>query len=215
MNYREETTRRVHEVIANFMRLNHGHSPSFREIQELAELSSTSQVSYHLRKLQKAGLVQLVKGRSRLITLLKSPAGMPAIDFALDGVIGAGRTEPEKYDPDPTDKVSVPTAVLDNLDVRNLMVLKVKGDSMVDENINDGDMVLVKKQDNPERGQIMAVWLRRERITTLKRWDGQEGDEWVYLRPANSKKQDEYTFRTKLSNVRVIGKYVSVIPTID
>jgi repressor LexA len=93
---------------------------------------------------------------------------------------------------------------------RSLFALRVKGHSMVDALINDGDIVVLKAQETCENGETVAVWLRDERETTLKRFYLEDGNR-VRLQPANVTMDPIYT---DASNVEVQGKLVSVVRAI-
>jgi repressor LexA len=89
---------------------------------------------------------------------------------------------------------------------QGLFALRVKGHSMVDALINDGDVVVLKQQETCENGETVAVWLKDERETTLKRFY-LEGDR-VRLQPANVTMDPIYT---PAENVEVQGRLVTVL----
>src|ERR671920_2312241 len=89
---------------------------------------------------------------------------------------------------------------------RDLFALRVKGHSMVDALINDGDIVVLRRQETCENGETVAVWLKDERETTLKRFY-LEGDR-VRLQPANVTMDPIYTLA---DNVEVQGRLVTVL----
>jgi repressor LexA len=91
-----------------------------------------------------------------------------------------------------------------------LFGLRVRGHSMVDALINDGDIVILKPQQTCENGETVAVWLEEEKETTLKKFY-REGSQ-VRLQPANVTMDPIYT---AASNVRIQGKLVSVVRSID
>jgi repressor LexA len=93
---------------------------------------------------------------------------------------------------------------------RNLFALRVKGLSMVDALINDGDIVLLRHQETCENGETVAVWLRDQKETTLKRFY-HEGDR-VRLQPANATMEPIYT---SPENCEIQGKLVTVVRAID
>jgi repressor LexA len=93
---------------------------------------------------------------------------------------------------------------------RSLFALRVKGHSMVDALINDGDIVVLRHQETCENGETVAVWLRDEKETTLKKFY-LEGDR-VRLQPANVTMDPIYT---RADNIEIQGKLVSVVRSID
>jgi len=92
----------------------------------------------------------------------------------------------------------------------NLFALRVRGHSMVDALINDGDIVILKQQETCENGETVAVWLEEEKETTLKKFYS-EG-ELVRLQPANVTMDPIYT---RADNVRIQGRLVTVVRSID
>jgi repressor LexA len=95
-------------------------------------------------------------------------------------------------------------------DERNLYALRVKGDSMIDALVHNGDMVIVRQTQDVHNGDMVAAWLVREEETTLKRLY-QEGNR-IRLQPANPAYQP---VDTTVDNVRVQGKVVAVIRQLD
>ena len=89
---------------------------------------------------------------------------------------------------------------------RNLFALRVKGLSMIDALINDGDVVVLRAQETCENGETVAVWLKDQRETTLKKFY-LEGDK-VRLQPANATMDPIYT---AASNVEIQGRLVTVL----
>ncbi len=87
-----------------------------------------------------------------------------------------------------------------------VFALRVKGNSMVDALINDGDIVLMERVDNARDGEMVAVWLKREEETTLKRFF-REGDR-IRLQPMNVTMDPIYT---DAGNVEVQGRFVSAM----
>ncbi|MBA3274562.1 MAG: repressor LexA, partial [Chloroflexia bacterium] len=92
----------------------------------------------------------------------------------------------------------------------DLFALRVRGHSMVDALINDGDIVILKQQETCENGETVAVWLEDEKETTLKRFY-REGAQ-VRLQPANVTMDPIYT---RADNVRIQGRLVTVVRSID
>jgi repressor LexA len=92
----------------------------------------------------------------------------------------------------------------------DLFALRVRGHSMVDALINDGDIVILKHQETCENGETVAVWLEDEKETTLKKFYN-EGTQ-VRLQPANVTMDPIYT---RADNVRIQGKLVSVVRSIS
>ena len=94
--------------------------------------------------------------------------------------------------------------------VDRLYALRVKGTSMIDALINDGDLVILEAQETAENGQTVAAWLKAEQEATLKRFYLEDGH--VRLQPANSTMQPIYT---SPDNLEIKGRVVGVIRRLD
>ena len=199
------------ECIQTFI-LDNGYPPSIREIGEAVSISSTSVVNYNLNALQRAGLIERDKTVSRGIKLVKSMEARPdftnMISVPLLGHIAAGQpidVPDAAYTPD--DMVEVPQSLLKDTDV---FALKVKGMSMIDALINDGDLVLMKPTKTANNGDMVAVWLTDRDETTLKRFynEGQR----VRLQPENSTMEPIYV---DPGIVEIQGKVVAVLRSLN
>jgi repressor LexA len=169
-------TRRQKEIL-DFIRSyreEHGISPTQREIREKFRLSSFGTVQKHLKRLEEKGALKRDWNRSRGI----SPAELrpAAREVPLLGRIAAGR--PIEPFPD-EETIEVPASLLGK---GEHFVLRVRGDSMVEDGIRDGDYVVVCRRSSAENGQTVVALVRGE--ATLKRYyaDGTR----VRLQPANS-----------------------------
>jgi len=178
-------TRRQKEVYDFLQRFieEHGYSPSFEEIGAGLGLSSPATVHKHLNNLQEKGLLKRAYNRSRSIdvvkirTRTKQPSPPPReVSLPLMGVIAAGR---------PLEAVENPESISlgDFTRSKDVYVLKVKGESMQDEHIVDGDYVLIEKAKTARNGEIVVALVSRAE-TTLKRIY-QEGDT-IRLQPSNA-----------------------------
>jgi repressor LexA len=188
----------------------HDYPPSIRQIQEGCGISSTSVVDYNLKKLENEGYIRRDREVSRAIELLERGGRRPLpLTVPIIGQIAAGQPIP------------VPTAdTWSNLDYsesidvtrdmvgsrRDIYGLRVKGTSMIDALVNDGDIVLMAATNSAENGDMVAVWLKREQEATLKRFY-HEGDR-IRLQPANEAMDPIYTDPT---NVEVQGKVLLTI----
>ena len=132
----------VFEFIIQNVREN-GYAPSIREICEALGLRSTSTVHYHLTALAKKGLIQWEEGKNRAI---KVTDGVRGPGLPIVGKIAAGR---------PIEAIAQADEYLNFEETFNdpeLYVLKVKGDSMIEDHIADGDYVIIKRQDTARDG---------------------------------------------------------------
>jgi repressor LexA len=174
--------REVYDFLQNFIE-EHGYSPSFEEIGAGLGLSSLATVHKHISNLQEKGLLKRDYNRSRSIDVVKirsrvkQPAAPPPeLTLPLVGVIAAGR---------PLEAVENPESISlgDFTRAKDVYVLQVKGESMQDEHIVDGDYVLVERAQSVRDGEI-AVAIVSNYETTLKRLY-REG-ETVRLQPSNA-----------------------------
>ena len=198
------------EFIERYIELN-DQSPTVREIQNgvTPPISSTSVVDYNLdalvskgkiirNKSQSRGIKLNVPQRSRMVSVPmygSIAAGLPIENF----VAGNKSSQVETYD--------VPPAFLSSR-TNNVFALRVKGQSMIDALIDDGDIVLIERRETAEVGQIVAAWLEEEKTTTLKKWYPEPQHNRVRLEPANTTMEPIFS---SLDNVHVQGRLVGVI----
>lgn len=199
-------TRRQYEVLA-FVRQfiqEQGFSPSYEEIANGLQISSLATVHKHLLSLEEKGLIRRAYNRSRSIDLV-GPAPAPAAPVAtvselpLVGRIAAGQPV-EAIEHQETISLS------DITRAREVYVLEVRGQSMIEEHILDGDYVLVEKAEKAENGQI-AVALVDEAEATLKRFYHEPGG-LVRLQPANATMEP---IILPAHRVRVQGRVIGIL----
>ena len=187
-----------------------GYPPTVRDIVSGCGISSTSVVAYNLAVLEKKGYLNRHREISRGIELLNRTLGSPSrVQVPIIGQIAAGEAIPI-----PTPDTWDVTAAADTLEVTEdltrgkggLYALKVKGLSMVDALINDGDIVLMQHVSVVENGEMAAVWLKSEKEATLKKVYV-EADR-IRLQPANSQMQPIYV---EPDNVEIQGRVIAVI----
>ncbi len=200
--------RAILEFIENFLDEN-DYPPTIRDIQRALDISSTSVVDYNLKVLQDRDLIRRNENISRGIELVGRRGGRRnVVAIPVIGQIAAGQPIPVPGDLEGSDLAE--TVELGGELVpdhgRGLFALRVKGHSMVDALINDGDVVVLRPQATCENGETVAVWLKDQKETTLKRFY-LEGDR-VRLQPANVTMEPIYT---RASNVEIQGKLVSVV----
>ncbi len=210
MNQLSKLQKSILDFIEEFIDEHNGLPPTVREIQEKLHISSTSVVDYNLKALDGKGYISRSKKQSRGVVLLNRPKTSRSESVPLYGVIAAGVPIPNRMDMTPEDRVEVPAYMLSGRPGPDVFALRVKGESMIDALIADGDIVLIKPQVNAEVGETVAVWLESEGETTLKKWYPEPNQNRVRLQPANSTMKPIYT---ELSNARVMGKLVGVIRT--
>ncbi len=205
-----ERRRTILSFIQRFSREN-GYPPTVREIAEAAGISSTSVVNYHLNVLQEEGYIirdrEVAGGLRVVVDAQEGASTLSTIDIPLLGVISAGMPIPVPdvaYEQPAQDVIQLTRDIVS--DSERLYALRVKGQSMIDALIGDGDIVVLRHQRDAENGDMVAIWLRDEKETTLKRLY-REGDR-VRLQPANLSMDPIYV---PASNVEIQGKVVVVI----
>lgn len=159
-----------------------GYAPSMREIGEVVGLASSASVSHQLSQLEKLGAISRDPNRPRTIDVLiegehanNVPEDMAMIPLV--GQIAAG--SPITAEQNVEDVFSLPRKLVGQGD---LFLLKVKGDSMLDAAICDGDWVVVRQQQTADNGEIVAAMLDEE--ATVKTFKQKDGHTW--LLPRNS-----------------------------
>ena len=205
---------RMLHFIRQYIRENR-FPPTIREIGEYVGISSTSVVNYNLNALVKKKLLKRDDNVARGLRLVEPEEaeldwdGRDVLRVPLLGYIAAG-------DPLVVPESSADFALLGNDTVEvsagmlrsaeEVYALKVRGDSMIDALVDDGDIVILRHQSQAENGDMVAAWLREEHETTLKRFY-HEGER-VRLQPANPTMAPMYF---PASNVEVRGKVIMVI----
>ncbi|MQG77458.1 MAG: transcriptional repressor LexA [SAR202 cluster bacterium] len=199
------------EFIRGFLK-DHPYPPSVREIQLGCAISSTSVVDYNLHILRREGYIKRSPDISRGIELLDDNKGRGAtapgsISIPVLGAIAAGEplmAFPDSATSDAVETIDLPTSLLPKTD--SLFALRVKGQSMIEDLIDDGDVVLFQRRDTAQPGEMIAAWLKERQEATLKRFFP-EGEK-VRLQPANSSMSPIYV---DASDVEVQGVVVGVI----
>jgi repressor LexA len=189
-----------------------GYPPSIRDIGEAVGISSTSVVNYNLEALERKGLIARDRTISRGIRLLDQepePARVLGglIRIPLLGRIAAGSPIPvpeSDFSLFDGETVELARGVL--ADQEGLFALQVRGDSMIDALVSDGDIVVMKHQLQASNGDMVAVWIKDREETTLKHFF-LEGDT-VRLQPANPTMQPIFV---PAGSIEVQGKVVMVI----
>lgn len=191
--------------ILNFLREyidKYGYSPTLGEIAEAMGLSSLATVHEHLMALVKKGAIRKFEGTVRGIELLDEFKIKPrTIEIPLLGFIAAGQPIMPYTDPGATVQVS-PQMVSDK---KKSYVLQVKGDSMIESGILDGDYVIIEQQSHASDGDIVVALLDSG-LATLKKFF-REPDR-IRLEPANSAMDPIYV---NVGEVQIQGKCVGVI----
>lgn len=200
------------DYIAEFLDEN-DYPPTIRDIQHELGISSTSVVDYNLKVLEERNHIRRNRNISRGIELVGRVSGRRnVVAIPLVGQIAAGLPIPVPGDLEGSEQAETIELSSDIVPSHNdhLFALRVKGHSMVDALINDGDIVVLRQQETCENGETVAVWLRDQKETTLKRFY-LEGER-VRLQPANVTMDPIFT---DAANVEIQGKLVSVVRSCD
>jgi len=187
-----------------------GYPPTIRDIVNGCGISSTSVVDYNLNILEKEGYIRRHHEVSRGIELLgRSSERGNLLQVPIIGHIAAGEPIPV-----PTPETWDITASSETLEVtedltrgrEGVYALRVKGSSMVDALINDGDIVLMQYVNMVENGETAAIWLKAEKEATLKKFYAEP--DRIRLQPANTEMQPIYA---EPGNVEIQGRVIAVI----
>ncbi len=201
--------RQIVDFILQFME-ERGYPPTVRDIQGGCGISSTSVVDYHLKVLEKEGHIRRDPEVSRGIELPgRASASQLRVQVPIIGQIAAGEPIPV-----PGSETWDAAAGADFLEVtadltrgrQEIYALKIKGMSMIDALINDGDLVLMQYTSTVDNGEMAAVWLKVVKEVTLKKVYIAPGR--VRLQPANSQMQPIYA---DPENVEIQGRVIAVI----
>jgi len=210
-----------HQRILEFLQVyqhENKYPPSIREIGEKTGISSTSVVNYYLDQLEKRGLIERDRKISRGVRLAGFNGSADTLRIPILGPIAAGLPLPE-LDPNVSymndseaNAVDIARSLLPSKEKgENLYALEVKGESMIDAMINDGDIVVLKPATEARNGEMVAVWLPRDSEATLK-YFFKEKDRYR-LQPANPTMKP--IFIKKSEPLEIKGKVVMVIRRMD
>jgi repressor LexA len=197
------------EFIRQFIR-DKDYPPSIRDIQLGCNISSTSVVDYNLKALERLNHIRRDREVSRAIELLDGRGRRPqTVPVPIIGTIAAGEPIPVPGQ-DTWSSIDYDNVVEVTQDMTSgkdhVYALRVKGTSMIDALVNDGDIVILEATSSADNGDMVAAWLKREQEATLKRIYVEDGR--VRLQPANVTMQPIYT---DAGNVEVQGRVLSTI----
>lgn len=197
--------RQIVDFIAQYTQKN-GYSPTLKEIADCLGVSSLATVHEHLNALVKKRVIRKFDGAVRGIELIDtrmSNIAEGSIELPVLGFIAAGKPIEPITDPNASFKVS-PSMVSGK---KRSYVLQVKGDSMIEDGILDGDYVVIEEQQEARNGDIVVALLENG-LATLKRFYKETTR--VRLEPANATMKPIYA-----TNVRIQGRCVGLIRRFD
>ncbi len=181
--------------------VEHGYAPSFEEIAERFAFRSLATVHEHLTNLERKGYIRRSHNESRSIELVPMPGQAGATELPLLGRVAAGQPIEAVVSPE---TISVPNDLIPRRGA--CYVLRVEGESMVDEQIADGDYVVVHGREAADDGE-MIIALVDGTSATVKRLYREPGG-WIRLQPANDRVQP---IRVHEDNLLIQGVVVGVI----
>ena len=167
--------REILDYLQEFIQ-QHGYAPSLEEVGRRFGLSSLATVHKHLTNLEEKGCIRRLWNRSRSVELLTARTGQRAVELPMLGYVAAGLPIEAVTG---NETIAVPEDLVGR---RDTYVLKVKGDSMIDEQIRDGDYVIVEDRKTAENGEMVIALLGGADVT-LKKFYRENGR--VRLQPAN------------------------------
>ena len=175
-----------------------GIMPSTREIQEHFRFASQTASVNHLKALEKKGAIQRLAGKARAVALPSMINRGPLLDIPLYGQIAAGM--PETVEQEPEGRLAIDAAALGVRPGAASFALRVRGDSMIDAHIVDGDTAILQARE-PKHGDIVAALIDGE--TTLKRYLVRDGA--PFLRAENPRYPDLIPARELVAQGVLIG----------
>lgn len=173
-------TKRQREILdyLNDFIQQHGYAPSLEEIGRRFNLSSLATVHKHLTNLQDKGFIRRSWNRSRSVELLPSRTGGRAVELPMLGYVAAGSPIEAVAS---AESIAVPEGLISGK--RDTYVLRVRGDSMIDEQIRDGDWVIIEDRKSVDNGEMVIALVQGQDVTLKKFY--REHDH-IRLQPANS-----------------------------
>lgn len=192
--------REIVDFICQFIQ-KHGWAPTFREIAAAIGVSSLATVHEHLTTLEEKGVIRRERGTMRAIEIVDENIFRPSegVELPILGFIAAG--EPIEPYTDPNARINISPTLLSGK--KRGYVLQVKGESLVDEGILDGDYVVIEETPDVKDGDIVVALLKNG-LATLKRFFKEKTR--VRLEPANSSMSPIYA-----THVRIQGKVVGIV----
>lgn len=175
-----------------------GYPPTYREISFGVKLKSINSIKEYLDRLEKSGYISRKNYKSRSIEIVKPKQNI--VDFPVVGNVAAG--QPILAEQNIEDYIAISKSLLGNVDPAEIFALKVRGDSMIDAGINDGDLVIVHSQNTVENGEIVVAMLGDG--ATVKYFYKQQNK--IILKPAN-----ELYRPIESDNVNIVGKVIGLL----
>lgn len=192
--------KQILDFISQYVQKN-GYSPTLQQIAEALGVSSLATVHEHLQAMVKKKVIRKFEGAVRGIEIIDKKLGeiTKGVELPILGFIAAGSPIEPFTDPNATTQVT--PGMLSGK--KRAFVLQVKGESMIEDGILDGDFVVIEEQNEANNGDIVVALLENG-LATLKRFFRETSR--IKLAPANSTMSPIY-----VTNVKIQGKVVGVI----
>jgi repressor LexA len=192
--------RQILDYIKQFIQ-SQGSAPTLKQIADAIGVSSLATVHEHLESLEEKGLLKRKHGRNRSMELTKSDINynVEGIEAPILGYVAAGSPIEPYTDPNAT--MNIPATFVSSK--KRTYVLQVRGQSMIDDHINDGDFVILEQTETANDGDIIVALLDNG-MATLKRFFKEATR--IRLQPANSAMEPIF-----VKNVRIQGKVVGLV----
>ena len=187
-------TKRQREIL-NYLTIyseQNGYAPSFEEIAEHFSYSSLATVHEHLSNLERKGFIKRSYNESRAIEILPSDIMPKAIELPLLGAVAAGVPIEEIMH---QESIAVPDSFVQR--GGNHYVLRVRGNSMIEEQIRDGDFVVVNERQRADNGEMVIAMLHGTSATVKKFY--REKDGRIRLQPANETMEPLYVHENDIT----------------
>jgi repressor LexA len=192
--------KQILDFLQGYIREN-GYAPSFEEIASQFEFRSLATVHEHLSNLERKGYINRGHNESRSIEVMPLPGQANAVELPLLGQVAAG---------EPIEAIAQPESIAVPMDLiprrGSSYVLRVRGDSMIDEHIQDSDYVIVHTRQDASNGE-MVIALVDGSSATVKRYYREPGG-WIRLQPSNEHMQP---IRVHEDNILIQGVVVGVM----
>ena len=182
--------REILDYLSEFIQ-QHGYAPSLEEIGRRFNLSSLATVHKHLTNLQEKGFIKRAWNRSRSVEMIPTRTGGRAVELPLLGYVAAGLPIEAVAS---NETIAVPD---DFVGKKDTYVLRVRGDSMIDEQIRDGDFVVVNERQRADNGEMVIAMLGGNSATVKKFY--REKDGRIRLQPANETMSPLYVHENDIS----------------
>ncbi len=192
--------RQILDFVKQFIQSN-GSAPTLKQIAEAIDVSSLATVHEHLQALEEKGLIKRKHGKNRSMELtdVESNSNSDGFEAPILGFIAAGAPIEPYTDPNAT--MNIPSTFVSGK--KRTYVLQVRGQSMIEDHINDGDYVVIEQTESANDGEIVVALLDNG-MATLKRFFKEATR--IRLQPANSTMQPIF-----VKNVRIQGRVVGLV----